>query len=395
MRKAAKNVLHVLITLALIAGGVVGFVLLTASRSELERTKPPTPKPAVQVLRVKSGPLPVKVYGEGTVRPLRQIQLVPQVGGKVIFVSPSLVDGGEFKQEDVLLRIDPVDYRLAVTLATARVKDAESKLKVAVEEAAAAKEEWRLLNPGDDGSTAKPPALVAKEPQLAAARAKLAGDIADLKKAQLNLQRTEIGAPFDGRVSAESVDIGQYVRSGESVATLFSTEAAEIVVPLEDESVFWIDVPGFTTDERPGADVIVSARFAGRDVRWQGRVVRAEGKLDERTRLVEVVVRVESPYATRPPLVSGLFVTVEIIGKRLEQAAIIPRSALRGDGTVWIVDQQGRLSFRKVKVARLTADTALIESGLKNGDLVVTSGLKAVTEGMQVRFSPPGKEIPS
>jgi multidrug efflux pump subunit AcrA (membrane-fusion protein) len=179
------------------------------------------------------------------------------------------------------------------------------------------------------------------------------------------------------------------------VATLFSTKAAEIVVPLEDESLFWIDVPGFTTDRGPGADVIVSARFAGQDVRWQGRVVRAEGKLDERTRLVEVVVRVDSPYATRPPLAVGLFVTVEIIGKRLEQAAVIPRPALRADDMVWIVDRDGRLSFRKVKVARLTADTALIESGLKNGDLVVTSGLKAVTEGMRVRFKPPGKEISS
>ena len=146
MRKGAKNFLHLLITLALVAGGIAGFILLTASRPKLERTKSPAPKPAVQVLRIETGPQTVKVHGEGTVRPLRQIQLVPQVGGEIVFISPSLVDGGEFRENDLLLRIDPQDYRLAVTLAQARVKDAESKLKVAIEEAAAATEEWRLLN---------------------------------------------------------------------------------------------------------------------------------------------------------------------------------------------------------------------------------------------------------
>ena len=392
MRKGAKNFLHVLVTLVLIASGVVGFILLTASRPQLERTKPPKPKPAVQVTRVKIGPVPVKVYGEGTVRPLRQIQLVPQVNGKVVFASPSLVDGGEFKENDVLLRIDPQDYRLAVTLAQAQVKDAVSKLKIAAEEAAAATEEWVLLNSDTAGAGKQPPALVAKEPQLAAVRAKLAGDRADLQKALLNLQRTEIRAPFNGRVSAENIDVGQYVRTGETMASLYSTEAAEIVVPLEDENLFWIDVPGFTGEQGSGSAVTVRARFAGRDASWQGRIVRSEGLMDERTRLVAVVVRVDAPYATRPPLAAGLFVTVEILGRSLESAAVIPRAALRNDDMVWAVDQDGRLLFKKVKVAQLTADTVLVESGLEDGELVVTSGLKVVTEGMQLRFDAPGKE---
>ena len=390
MRRAARNFLHVVITLALVASGVVGFILLTASRPKLERTQPPKPKPVVQVQRIKTGPLPVKVQGEGTVRPLRQIQLVPQVGGEVIYVSPSLVDGGEFKKGDVLIRIDPQDYELAVTLAQARVKDSESRLKVAIEEAAAATEEWRLLNAEKTKAGQQPPPLVAKEPQLAAARAKLDGDRADLQKARLNLERTQIRAPFNGRVSAENIDFGQYVRSVETLATLFSTEAAEIVVPLEDENLFWINVPGFTSDEGSGSLVNVRTRFAGRDAQWQGRIVRAEGRLDERTRLVEIVVHVDNPYATRPPLAAGLFVTVEILGRQLENAAIIPRAALRSENTVWLVDENGRLVFREIEVAQVTADAVLVQAGLNNGELVVTSGLKAVTEGMQVRY-PVGK----
>jgi len=392
MKSTKKRIIHVGVMLVLIGLGVVGFLALTASKPQLKRTKPPIPMPMVRVSQIKTGPQSVTVRGEGTVRPLREIQLVPQVNGKVIFASPVLVDGGEFKKDDILLRIDPLDYQLAVTLARARVKDSESRLRVAEEEAAAAKEEWRLLYQDKGVAAEDPPALVAKEPQLAAAKAKLAADKADLQKARLNLGRTELKAPFNGRVSQESVDIGQYVSSAKPLATLFSTEAAEIIIPLDDESLFWFHVPGFTPGNGPGSPVKVLARIAGRELTWSGEVVRAEGKLDERTRMVNVVVHVEKPYARKPPLVSGLFATVEIQGRTLENAAVIPRAALRANNTVWVVDGNGQLVFRRVDVARLGTHQAILRSGLEDGELVVTSGLKVVTDGMRVRIMPSDKE---
>jgi RND family efflux transporter MFP subunit len=339
----------------------------------------------VNIARVKTRPQVVIIRGEGTVRPLREIQLVPQVNGKVVYVSRALVDGGEFQKGDVLLRIDPVDYQLALTLAQARVKDSESKLKVAEEEAAVSREEWQLLYEADPQNK-QIPALVAKEPQLAAAKAKLAADHADLQKAKLNLERTEIKAPFDGRVAEENVDIGQYVSTGQPLATLFSTNQAEIVVPFENEDLYWFHVPGFTPGNERGSVVSVSTRIAGRESFWPGRVVRAEGKLDERTRMINVVIRVDKPYETKPPLAAGLFVTVEIKGRTLENALMLPRSALRENNIVWVVDENGQLTFRKVSVARLTSDAVLVEGGLKDGEMVVVSSLKAVTDGMQVRF---------
>ncbi len=387
MSKTKRRVIHVAVTLFIVGVGAAVFLILTASKPELKRSKPPAPKPLVRVMTVETGPREVIIRGEGTVRPLREIQLVPEVSGKIIYVSPSLVDGGEFKKGDVLLRIDPVDYQLAVTLAKARIKDSESKLRIAEEEAAAAKEEWRLLDEWGSDVDKEPPALVAKEPQLAAARAKLDADRADLRKAQLNLERTEIKAPFNGRVSAENVDIGQYVGTAQNLAMLFSTEAAQIVVPFEDESLYWFHVPGFTPGSQPGAAVRVRTRFAGRESEWKGQVVRAEGKLDERSRMVDVVIRVDKPYATRPPLVAGLFVAVEIQGRTLENAAVIPREALRADDTVWVVDQHGQLTFRPVEVARMTTTSAIIKGGLNNGEMVVLTTLKAVTDGMQVRIA--------
>ena len=386
MSKTKRRILHLVVTLVIIGVGVAVFLVITASRPQLKRSKPPTPKPAVRVMTVKTRPHSVIIKGEGTVKPLREIQLVPEVSGKVIYASPSLVDGGEVKKDDVLLRIDPVDYQLTVTLARARIKDSESKLIFAEEEAAAAKEEWRLLKKGNSDVDKEPPALVAKEPQLAAARAKLDADRADLRKAKLYLERTNIKAPFNGRVSAENVDIGQYVGTAQNLATLFSTEAAQIVVPFEDENLYWFHVPGFTPGTGPGASVNVRSRLAGIESAWKGRVVRAEGKLDERTRMVDVVIRIEKPYATRPPLAAGLFVTVEIQGRTLENAAVIPREALRDDNTVWVVDNTGQLTFRNVEVARMSTTSAILKSGIANGDMVVVSTLKAVTDGMRVRI---------
>lgn len=385
MNKHKPRIIHFIVTLVFIGIGALVFVVLTATKPKLERTQPPVPKPMVRVASIKTRPQIVIISGEGTVRPLREIQLVPQVNGKVVFVSRALVDGGEFDKEDVLLRIDPVDYQLAVTLAQARVKDSESKLKVAEEEAAVSREEWRLLYEADPKNK-QIPALVAKEPQLAAAKAKLAADRADLQKAKLNLERTEIKAPFDGRVSEENVDIGQYVSVGQALATLFSINQAEIVVPFEDEDLYWFHVPGFTPGDEPGSVASVRSRVAGRESIWPGRVVRAEGKLDERTRMINVVIRVNKPYETKPPLAAGLFVTVDIEGRTLENAAMIPRAALRENNVVWVVDQTGQLTFRKISVARLTPDAVLVDGGLKTGEMVVVSSLKAVTDGMRVRL---------
>jgi RND family efflux transporter MFP subunit len=385
MTRKQKVILQIVIGIALIALGTGGFVALKASKPEIKKRRPPVAVPMVRTMGVKTEPQAVIIRGEGTVRPLREINLVPQVGGKVVDVSPALVDGGVFKKGDTLLRIDPVDYQLALTLAKAKVKDAESRVQLAKEEAAAAQEEWQLLFNDDSKDNKKPPPLVAKEPQLAAAQAQLEADQADLRKAMLNLERTVLTAPFDGRVGEESVDVGQYVIPGQTLGSLYSIEAAEIVLPLEDEDLFWFDVPGFTMDKGPGSAAVIRARVAGQQLSWSGRVVRTEGKLDERTRMIDVVIRVEKPYARKPPLAVGLFVKVDIQGKTLPKVALIPRAALRQGDVVWVVDEDNRLHFRRVEVSRIQGDEAVVRGGLEDGEKVVTTPLKAVTDGMVVR----------
>jgi RND family efflux transporter MFP subunit len=371
---------------AMIIVAVMIFAMMMATREETARQKMTIPAPRVRVMAAEVGPERVRVSGEGTVSPLREIDLIPQVGGRVEYISPAMVDGGKFARGDELLRIEPVDYKLAVQTAVARVKDLESALMLTEEEAEAAREEWRIQN-GDDGS--EPPPLVAKEPQLAAAKAALEGARADLDKARLNLARTSLKAPFDGRISSKSVDLGQYVTPGQPLARMFSIEAAEIMVPLNDADLRWIDVPGFTTGGESESRVVVKGTIAGRDFEKDAVLMRTEGRLDERTRMVNVIVRVERPYEGRPPLAMGLFVGVEIEGITLPDAVWLPRSAVHEDNIVYTVDSESRIRFTEVEVARRDRDDVLVSSGIADGDLVVITQMRVVTDGMKVTYTQP------
>jgi RND family efflux transporter MFP subunit len=380
MTKNRRRILQFTITIIFLVAGVMGLRTLKASKPELQKREHTTPLPLARVIPVVTGPRAVVVTGYGTVGPIREIPLVPEVSGKVTRVAASLVNGGTFKKGDLLLMIDPVDYEIAVTLASAKLKDAESKFQLAKEEAAVARDEWAQLH-----KRGKPPALVAKEPQLAAAQAKLAAEKADLRKARLRLERTRLVAPFDGRVSTKSVDVGQYVTPGQKLAVLYATDAVEIVLPMEDSDLYWFHVPGFTPGNGQGAEAEVRARVAGQERTWKGRVVRAQGELDARTRMVNVVVRVEKPYAQKPPLAIGIFATVDIGGRTIENAAVLPRAAIRSDDTVWVVGEDNRLIFRSVTIARYSTRGAVVRDGLVQGERVVTSILKGVSDGMQVR----------
>lgn len=381
MKKSIRIIIHAAAALAFIGAGFAGYMLLKSSREALGRHEINPPLPLVRTVPVEIKTVEMAVTGVGTVRPLKETRVVPQVSGRVIKVSENLVNGGAFKKGDILLAIEPRDYEIAVTLAEASLRDAESSYETALQESRASRREWKRLHPDQ-----KPPPLVAKEPQLAAARANLEAQKANLAKARLDLERTRIQAPFDGRVSSDKVDIGQYVTPGQELATIYSTEAVEIVVPMESGDLEWFEVPGFTTDSSPGSKALVQAEAAGRSMKWHGRVVRAEGKINEETRMVNVVIRVKDAYSTRPPLSIGQFAEVKISGRNLSGAAVIPRAAVHEDNLVWAVNpENGRLYFRTVEVAGMDDRGVVITSGLKESDQAVISPLKGAADGMRVR----------
>lgn len=382
MTQKIRVIVQIVMIFVIVIAGVVGFYVLKSSRQSLSRQESPVSLPIVRTVPVTTGDLDMVISGEGTVRPLAEVQVVPQVSGKILQISRELVNGGIFKKGDLLLAIEPDDYEIAATQARAGLREAESAYQSVLQESQAAVSEWNSLHP----DTQAPP-LVARQPQLKAARAQLEAQRANLEKARLNLERTRIYAPFDCRVSAEQVDAGQYVAPGQSLATVYSTEAVEIVVPMESRALQWLDVPGFTTDQNQGSEVDVTADTAGRKSQWKGRVVRTQGKINENTRMVSLVIRVNDPFGKIPPLTVGQFAMVEIFGHKISDATVIPRAALREQNTVWAVDpQESRLYIRKAEIAHIGSRGVVVQSGLNPGEHVAVSVVKAVTDGMKVQY---------
>ncbi len=385
MENTGRVIKHILVVLLLMAIGIGGFYWLTTRKAKIKKRKTKPPLPIVEVIEGRATKHRVIVEGYGNVKPAEEMRLIPQVAGKVIYVASNLVRGGRVERDEVLLRIDPIDYELAVTLAQSKVRDAESKLMMLEAESKAAREEWVLNHGGIKGEIPEPPPLVIKEPQLLAARAALEAAQANLRKALLDLDRTEIRAPFEGIISEKNVGEGQYVLPGQVLAAIYSIESVEIAVPLEKKDLKWVKVPGLTVTFQDGARATVIADMAGKAMMWKGKVARSSGLVDDRTRMIDVIVRIEGPYSKIPPLTVGLFVNVKMEGTLLENAVLIPRSAIHQGNIVWTVDDNGTIRFKKVTIAKTEGRCAIVSSGLADGDLIVTSYHKIITEGMKVR----------
>lgn len=379
-----KGVLPLLILVL----GVVGAVAMVKMRPTPPKRPVPRHLPTVNVMTVEASAPRVTVQGHGTVAARSRISVVPQVSGVVLRTGAGLETGGAFAAGDVLLRLDDSDYRLAVESARAQVARQEVALAQAEQEAEIARREWSRIREDDPETLVKPNALVLHGPQLKLAQAELEAARAALAKAELDLERCTVRAPFAGRTLEESVDAGQYVRAGNPVATIYATDVAEVTVPLTDADLAFFAHPDAVGGAGAAAEAAVE--FAGRRHVWPGRVVRLSGALDPRTRLVDVVVALEDAYipvGDRPAILDGTFVDVTIHGDVLDGAVVLPRAALRDDGRVWVVDGDGRLRFRDVTVARADRESALVTGGLAAGEQVIVSAMEVVVDGMEVRVA--------
>ena len=163
-------------------------------------------------------------------------------------------------------------------------------------------------------------------------------------------------------------------------------------LPIADQQLAYLDIPPLQRgelDESSAPDVLLSADFAGRHYKWRGTIVRTEAEIDTRSRMVNAVARVRTtddalnnPEHVPPPV--GLFVEAEIQGRSADNVVVVPRSAIRSGNQVLIVDEDDRLRFRTVSIARIYGDDAYIDGGLEKGERVCLSVLQAVIDGMRV-----------
>lgn len=323
------------------------------------------------------------VHTNGSVVPRTESELVSEVDGRVLRVSAELVSGGFFSKDEVLVEIDKLDYQVALEGARAGMARAKSEL------ANELKDNKRQEGLGNKGSISASQ-LDNSVNRVTIARATVREALARLARAERDLARTRITAPYDGRVRSERVDVGQFVRRGEAIGTLYAVDFAEVRLPIHSNELKYLNLPISKAGQSSSrqADVTLTAEFAGSIHQWQGKVVRTEGELDPTTRMVHVVARFANPYNTQEgsaPLAVGLFVDAIIHGKINTNVTVLPRSALRNDSQVLVLDNEDKLRFREVKVLRLVDDLAYIGAGVKRGERICVSVLQSTFDGMRVR----------
>lgn len=339
----------------------------------------------VDIKNIQAAPYRINVASYGVVKPRTQSVLVAQVSGEVSFISESLRDGGFFEKGQVLLRIDERDYRSEVKIAEASLLSAKQAL---FEEQARGKQalaDWQRL-----GSDEAPSDLVLRKPQLASQEANVLSAQAKLEKAQLALERTNIVAPFSGRVLKKHVDIGQVVSNNAQLAEVFATDTVEIRLPINNKDLAFIDLPeiyqsGEKTNQN--SQVTFNSDLIGEQT-WQGKLVRTEGAINDASQQLYVVAQIEDPYSTpvtgQNPVKIGQYVNALIRGREIQNALVIPNDAIYQGSYVYVLNNENRLLRKDITLAWQGESESLIGAGLEPNSRLVVTPLGQVSSGTQV-----------
>ena len=376
---------YFLIPLMIIAiGAAVAFLIIKTSPQPRKAT-PQKALPQVRVETIRLEKEEVTLSAMGTVVPALRLELKSQVDGEVVSVHPEFVEGGLIRKGEVILTIEPADYELAIAQKKSRVAEARYALKLELGHQEVAKREWELLGGGKPASELDLE-LALRKPHLEKARAEVAAAEAELKQARLDLARTRITAPFNGIVLVKNVEKGTQIGTQETLAELAGTDDYWVQVSLPVDRLGWFSVP-----RRNGEEGALAQIFPDGSQEFEGRVIKLLGDLESEGRMARVLVSVPDPLGrlsrdeNRRPLLIGQYVRIRIVGKEIENAARIPRSALRGGKQVWLVGHDGKLQAREVVVAWREEETLLIREGLNDGDRLVVTEMAAPEEGMLVQ----------
>ncbi len=383
----SRNKIKLILPVIVILIGALGAVGMIAARPDVETRAAEVRAPLIRVITAQVSDLQFRVSAQGSVTPRTESSVVPEVSGRVEWVSPALAPGGFFEKGDALLRIERRDGEITLRQARAARARASSEVRLAHANLRRSRD---LAGRGVVSSAE----LDRVQNSASVAEAALLEADARLERATSDLERTEIRAPFAGRVREKMVDVGQFVNRGAPVATIYAVDYAEVRLPIPDDQLAFVDLPRHYRGESEKDDtprVILRASIGGSEYEWQGTIVRTEGEIDPRSRMVHAVAQVADPYArsagmARPPLAVGLFVEAEIFGRTVKDVIVLPRAAVRGQDRVLVVEND-RLHYRDVEVIRAERENVIIGGGLKPGELVAISPIEAAVDGMRVRVA--------
>lgn len=371
-----------LYTILVLIGGFSIALLISVNKQEVTAQPYKQLIPSVRVMRVQPAEEYLIINSQGTVQPRNQSELIPEVTGRVTAMSAAMVNGGAFEKNEILVRIDEADYLTILQRSEAAVMRSEAEYE-------RSKNEFKRVVSLHQRQLASQQQLDDARRAQQVDKALVIEARASLEQADRDLSRTKLRAPFDGLVRNERVNVGQFITRGESIGTIYATDYVEVRLPISVDQLGFLGLPvstrgQITPNQRPSVTLI--ADFGDTRTLWEGYLVRLEAEFDESSRMVYGVVRLQLDDDGESPLLPvGLFVQAEIRGRRVDQVIRLPRSAMRDNNQVLVVDSDDRIHFRQVSLVRQEHDDVLISDGLKDGELVSISAMQTAVDGMLVK----------
>ncbi len=376
--------LRVLLPAGILTGGVLFAAWLVLNPTQLDEASPEIVPVAVRVMEVRSEPTKLFVESQGKVQAARTVNLSTPVAGTVAWISPKLEAGGYVVEDEPLLRLDSSDYEIALARS-------EAALEQAVAEELHARSEYERLRELGERRLASESQIQNAERLANVTAARINEIDTQLRQARIDLERTEVRAPFDAIVQSRQVELGQYANRAQNIAVMYGADEVEVRLPLAIRQLGYLDVPldfRGELDRRVAPVVRLEGLYGGQQHVWFGRMVRTEATIDPDSNTVQSIVRVTQPQETEKnaiPLPIGLFVEASISGREIDDIIALPRAVIRNNNQVLVVDAENKMYYREVEIFRFEEERVLISGGLAPGEIVCISPIQAVVNGMTVQ----------
>jgi len=387
---SARSLLYKIPRKARIVGSIILFgsfiiVLLNVLKPEAKKRPVPETVVSVETIQAVRSTYPIVVNANGTVEAQTRGNLVAQVRGEIVAIGENFKTGGAFKKGEMLVQVDRRDYQADLSQSLAQLSQAEAAYRQEQANAKQAAQDWKRL-----GNTNPAPDLVLRKPQLTASKAQRDSARASHQTAQLNLSRTTITAPYDGRVISRAAVLGQYIGIGNPIAEVFATEGVEVRLPISQDEFNQLGLDQLSNENAASNfSALISADIGTKTYQWDAKITRSDSTFDVNTRQIDIIAEVKDPFGKesgRPALKIGQFVNARIQGVNVDNVFVIPNKSIREGRYVYLVRDE-LLAKQNIDILGQDDQNALVSNGLSDNDQVVTTSLNSTLAGARAKLA--------